>query len=127
GIVSSVKFTRSPTEPDGLSLSENVTLARSTPNHSPYKADRSPNGPPTPPCRMLSRAAACPSDAPSSRTTPIFHPPAVRFDGNQLMKAKSTPKKSVSSSFPAATWNTATPRHSPFGLLGLPSTGHGQS
>jgi hypothetical protein len=43
-----------------------------------------------------------------------------------LQKAKSTPERSVSSSRPLAMWNTAAPRHSPFGPVGGPSTAHAQ-
>ncbi|VXC51089.1 hypothetical protein ARTHRO9AX_80120 [Arthrobacter sp. 9AX] len=126
GSGSNVNRALSETEPDGLSPPVNVTLARSSPSHSPYSPARSPKGPPACPRRMVSRAPTWASDAESSTTAPTFQPPAVRCVGNQLTNANSTPDRSVSSRFPLAIWKTFRPRHSPSGPVGMPSTGHGQ-
>src|SRR6476619_4698276 len=115
-----------PIEAEGRSPSENVTEARSMPSHSSVSAAKSPNAPPSLPPTIRSKAAACPSDADSSTTTPSFQLPAVRFDGNRLTRPRLTPDRSVPSSSPSAMWNTATPRHCPSGLVGGPSVGHGQ-
>src|SRR5947207_12184069 len=76
---------------------------------------------------IRSTASSCSSDASSLTTTPTVQLPALRFDGKMLTSAILVPLRSTSSRFPSVTSKTRFPWHSPFGPVGGPSVGHGQS
>ena len=75
---------RSPTPltlADGFSPSEKLTLPRDTPSNFEISGAKSANGPPSWPDMIRSTAWACASEMLESRTMPIVHPPALRFEG----------------------------------------------